>query len=735
MDIGIELSNGKYVIASQSVPNTPQTAGSATAIDLQILGSNLSSQPVQRGGYLPNEWIGLAPTSTGGFTLYWQDPSTGVLDAQDYTSQIQQVGSIYTVSSPPPPAQQAFSSSQALAETFLNDRGTASIGHGPNTPLYISKVTASGATSPSYVVNSTASGETFGTAMVAPTAETGGYVAAWVDLFSNGGYQVEFAQFSGSGQLEGRGVVSSGQANQFTGLELMGLPDGNFAIGLNFSWGPVIYDELNAQGQELNVWEDNGLLYGMAALPDGRWAATYTRSGQVYTQVFTEKGQNVDPSDPAPQNAPQGHESLVSGSLVKLSASTNDGRADAAVLSNGSVAVVDTHYSNGWYQGSEQTYNSSGAEIASTALYEGGTTLSPLITAFPVGGFYEVTYGGSSDYEIYNANNQRVFVHNQYTSPTGAFAPLSNGGYVTTDSSSNVFGLFDANNHNVGWISIPSDAPGTPTVNALNGGGFAFTYAGTSHYDLYGVSGNLLADGNLGASSSQFATGFAALAGNGFLEAWLSPDGSTYNGVATSLDVQAVGPAGAITPAITLTQDLDPWHTQFKLQAHADGSAAIFWSQGGAVFGAEYANGAVGPAFAAGVLGNDLAHTVAVELPGDKEGFAWVSGDGHAWAEIFDPATGQAVSADLGVSSGPGISAVATAQGGIAVSWHHYADQGAVLDASGQVGALSALGGLFAGVNAAGQAVVFDAYGAVQGSMSTPTIHTYTLNDGAFWVH
>jgi len=355
--------------------------------------------------------------------------------------------------------------------------------------------------------------------------------------------------------------------------------------------------------------------------------------------------------------------------------------------------------------------------------------INGLGTAFIRGGALERLVTGL--YRAALRHRQAVFFHNQYTSQTAAFAPLANSGYVTTDGSSNVFGLFDANNANIGWLSLPSDAPGTPTVNALDSGGFVFTYAGTSHFDLYDASGGLLAHGDLSATGSQFATGFASLAGNGdgFLQAWLSPDGSTYNGVATSLDIQAMGPAGAITPVMTLTQDLDPWHTQFKLQAHADGSVGILWSEGGAVFGAEYANGALGPVQSAGVLGGDLAHTVAVELPGDKEGFAWDQ-NGHAWAEIFDPATGEVLRADLGTASNDDIHAVATAQGGLAVSWHQNAYTGAVLDASGQVGALTSLYGQFLGVDAAGEAVTLHENG-----VGTPVLQTYTLNDGAFWVH
>jgi hypothetical protein len=322
-----------------------------------------------------------------------------------------------------------------------------------------------------------------------------------------------------------------------------------------------------------------------------------------------------------------------------------------------------------------------------------------------------------------------VFVQNAYTSPTAVFNPLANGGYITTDSASSVFGLFDAANANVGWISLPADAPTAPQIDALNGGGFVFTYAGTSHFDLFDATGALQASGDLGATGSSFATGFASLpgAGDGFIESWLSPDGG-QNGLATALDVQLTGPRGAITPVLTVAQDLDPWHTQFQLQAHADGSAAILWSQGGAVFGSEYANGSAGPAY--GALAGALSTTVVIPLANDQTGFAYLQ-NGDLLAEIFNPATGAVARSDLGAASGglSTIHALATANGGMAVSWHTALGvDGAVVGASGLAGAPVALPGDLIGVNGSGQAIT------LHDQNGTPVLQAYAVNDTLFWV-
>lgn len=499
------------------------------------------------------------------------------------------------------------------------------------------------------------------------------------------------------------------------GAQVLATPDGGYVLDWGDDyWGSGAGLYVSASGQVGPAFSTIGLLQ---ETPSGQLFATSSNQGANLAVQFyalqagssgTEAFQAAQPSSPGWSTA---------------------GWTSAAVLANGDLAltVVQNH------QATVQIYDAASHGVATVGLagYGWSGAGAPTITDLPVGGFYEVGYAGSANYEIYNANNQAVFFHNQWSSPTGAFTPLANGGYVTTDSAANTFGLFDAHNNNIGWLSLPSNAAGTPMVHALAGGGFVFTYAGSSAFDAYDASGNLLGQGVLGASASTMATGLGALSNGGFVEAWLSADGGRQ-GLPTTLELQAFDASGhAVTSALQVTQDLDPWHTAFQVQAHADGSAALLWSQGGGVFVAEYADDAVGPASAA--LAGQLSTTVAIELKGDAIGFAWFQ-NGHAWAEVMDPSTGAAHAADLGAASSLDLSslhALATDHGGLAVSWRGASGvQGAVLDPDGHLGPLAGLQGDLLGVNSAGQAV------AVHGDAGFPAqVQPYILNDGLFWTH
>src|SRR5262249_20820924 len=152
----------------------------------------------------------------------------------------------------------------------------------------------------------------------------------------------------------------------------------------------------------------------------------------------------------------------------------------------------------------------------------------------------------------------------------------------------------------------------------------------------------------------------------------------------TTIVFQTFGPQGTSNPVV-LGQDLDPWHTSFAVQGHADGSAAILWSQGGAIYGAEYGAGSSGAHIA---MVGDLASTLAIQLPYDSVGLVQVQG-GDVIAEVFDPASGRIARADLGASSGDlsTVHALATTAGGLAVSWQGASGEiGAVMDPWGFVG-------------------------------------------------
>lgn len=419
----------------------------------------------------------------------------------------------------------------------------------------------------------------------------------------------------------------------------------------------------------------------------------------------------------------------LTASGVPLALSSSSGWTGAVVLSNHALAVVNVTAADfGSSVAGAQSYDSAGVQTGSVHLagYAGaGQALSPQITGLD-GNFYRVGYAGSSDYEIYSAAGQQVFVHNAYTSPTSAFTPLLNGGYVTTDSGVPVFGLFDAAAHNLGWFSLP-DAPSGPTVQALAGGGFVLTYPASSHFDLFDSGGRQVSTGDLGAAQSGFATGFAPTRDGGFVEAWLSPDGG-QGGLATAIKLQAFDASGAaVSPALSVASDLDPWHTAFVLQAHNDGSAALLWSEGGAVFGAEYAQGVVGAAHPA--LVGDLTSAQIVPLSDNGVGFAYLQG-GDVWAELFDPATGALHRADLGPASGSlsSVHALATANGGLAVSWREGSGVLAnVMSSSGAVGVTAAVAGDLIGMDALGRAIT------LHDDAGAPVLVSYQINDGLFW--
>jgi hypothetical protein len=231
--------------------------------------------------------------------------------------------------------------------------------------------------------------------------------------------------------------------------------------------------------------------------------------------------------------------------------------------------------------------------------------------------------------------------------------------------------------------------------------------------------------GQLGATGSGFASQMTALADGQVGEVWLSPDGG-QGGLPTTVVFQAFG-AGGAGGALMLGQDLDPWHTTFAVQAHADGSAAVLWSEGGAIFGAEYGAGSSG---AHAAMVGDLASTLALQLPYDAVGLVQLQG-GDVVAAIFDPASGRVVRADLGAASGDlsTVHALATANGGLAVSWHDASGVvGAVMDPWGQVGATASLPGDLLGVDAFGHAIT------LHDSGGQPVLQTYALDDhGLFW--
>lgn len=551
---------------------------------------------------------------------------------------------------------------------------------------------------------------------VTPLA-AGGYV---LDYTYGGallpGVYIETATFNAQGQLLGQAQASApslenGAFPSTTG-QVYALPDGGF-VDTWLDGAELVTREFNAVGQPVGAPQTLGVVTA------GQPSVQVEANGQYVVSWSSPSGPQHETFTDGPGLPP-----FIAQSPATLSSAA--GWTSAAVLSNGQLAVVSAQPDGYGSQAAvEHAYDGVGMGINSTALLgyaPAGEPLTPEIASLGVGGFYEVSYADSTNDEIYNGSDQLVFAHNAYTNPNGQFTALQTGGYVVTDFPDQVMGLYDIYGINIGWFGLQGPAPNS--IVAGTDGGFDFVFSG--HVQGYDAVGQQIYDDALGARASAFATATAALAGPALAEVWLSPDGG-QDGLATSIRFETFGPLGE-SGALQVAQDLDPWGTTFQLQAHADGSAAILWSQGGGVFGAEYANGAIGPAYAA--FAGDLSTTKAIEATGDKVGLAWVQ-NGDVWAEIFDPSTGAVQRADLGVSDGDlaNVHMLATTTGDIAVSWREASGAvvGSLLGATGQVTGPTPLAGDFLGVNGAGEAVTLHDVGG------TPVLQTYALNDGLFW--
>jgi hypothetical protein len=559
---------------------------------------------------------------------------------------------------------------------------------------------------------------------------TGGY--AMVYTFSGAlvpGAQLNVAAFSADGQLLGTAPLNAPASDPGTlpvggQASIYALPDGGFlaawADGQPFSNGPgrMVVREFGASGAPAQDSTDlGGILSGAPSVQvttDGHYVVSWNSFAGAQQQTFLESAPPLagDPTD------------LLAGGTATLASSA--GWTGAAVLSNHSLAVVGAQ-DGGWgsHVGAVQVYDALGDETGSVSgvgYGAAGAAFTPQITALGAGGLYQVSFAGSTDYYVFDAVGQQVWAHNAYTSPNVTVVPLASGGYVLTDFPDQYMGLFDAWGNNTAWVSLTGYGQPTQTAS-LSDGGVALGFAGS--VVAFDASGQIEYTGHLGATGSGFASQMTALANGQTGEVWLSPDGGQY-GLPTTVMFQAFGGHGA-TGAVVLGQDLDPWHTTFSVQAHADGSAAVLWSEGGAIFGAEYGAGSSG--VHAAMVG-DLASTLAIQLPYDTAGLVQLQ-NGDVVAAIFDPASGRVVSADLGASSGDlsTVHALATANGGLAVSWQGASGvEGAVMDPWGQVGPALGLPGGFLGVDGQGHAItVHDAGGQ-------PVLQTYALNEnGLFW--
>jgi hypothetical protein len=735
------LSNGDSVIVYQ----TP------SGISFDELNSSL--QPLQLQSSVasgPTSWVNAQPLSSGGFTVQWV--SQGVLMAQDFTAQGAAADQPYAFAGPVQLARLAFSSNADGTTTVLPlpVGGSVTTGEalGPNGPgstaTYITRYNASGVLVPPLSLLEIT--PFTHTVKFAPLAD-GSYEAA-INIFAHSG--VLFTEhFSTTGALLSTGPTvyeAPGLGINLEGLSIAGLPDGGFVMAWTSTTSPANTPPISLYLQEYGPTGTPGPieLIGTTAdtnsplidvLANGQYVVGWTSAGGPETATFTEQGPSLGQLNVQPPTGPE--QFAAAGQPVSLAGAA--GVASSALLSNGDI-VLTSVAANG-QTGSAEIFNASGQLLDSTMLQAfagAGQTLDPQLQAL-TGGFFEVSYPGSTDYEIYNSSDQLVFSHNAFSPAGQSFTALADGAYVVVTPGANTIGFVDSAG-NTNWLSLPDPALGTPTVNSLQdvsglpAGVAILTYAGSTEYDLLieksGGGGAVFQQGQLGATVSDFATAFASSALGApapfFAFGWLSPDGG-QDGLPTALDVQIAN----VEPSnpITVAQDLDPWHTQIALQTHVDDTVAALWSEGGAIWGAEVTvNGSSGP-FAAGIAGA-LSDVVAIQVLNDEVGFAYVA-NGQAWAEIFNPATGAIERADLGAAGGDvsTIHAVATATGGLAVSWHNDGQVlASVLSAAGQASLPFATGGDLLGVDASGHAV------AVSGEPASATLQTYGLNDGLFWM-
>jgi beta-glucanase (GH16 family) len=404
---------------------------------------------------------------------------------------------------------------------------------------------------------------------------------------------------------------------------------------------------------------------------------------------------------------------LIAAASATLTAATSF--TSGALLANG-VVVVAGAADNGWgsHVGTAGLYNAgSGAQTKAVALsgYTPiGATMSPQVTVLN-GGFWEVTYAGAGapqGYEFYNSAGQLAFIENKYTAAGEAFTTLDTGGWLLTDAAWGRFAVTQANG-TVNWVAEPvvggvASAPGQ--VQALSGGGFVFTYAGSTQLDVYGATGAHLAAAHLGAANSGFAMATSEMAGGGFAAAWLSPPaGGGFN---EQLDIQTFSASGvATTAAVSLAIDADPWHTQIQiLKTAVPADAVVLWSQGGAVWGAvvEGATASTPKALGTGTL----AAYSATALSDGSVALTWVQTDNgvsDVWVETLNAAGTSLSTHLLGAGTG-GAHLVATANGGFAVSWHNGATiEGVVNHGADGYGDVTSVGGDFLGLDASGQVI------------------------------
>lgn len=449
----------------------------------------------------------------------------------------------------------------------------------------------------------------------------------------------------------------------------------------------------------------------------GQWNDNQLPAGEQidYIRAYALADGSTVVSHMTPPNSPSGTITAVDNGTVLKTAGQP---FDAKMLANGTL-VVSSAVDAGWgsHSGAGNEFNAAtGAAIGGNVPFYGfasaGQDMQPTITPL-LGGFWRIDFAGNGPqgFEVYDANGNQAFVDNQYTQGTPNFYPMYDGSFVVTNGSYNGRFYVESADHNtVNWISedmVGGQLRVPDAVTALTNNGFYFTYVGSSQLDVYGPMGTTHYQATLGAANSTFAMASASLPNGDFSVAWLTPptDGSANY----QMNFQTFSSTGqAVTQAVQVQLDQDPWHTQMQVVATGQpDQAVLFWSHSGQVWGA-LANGST----------IESAHLIFVgSLQGMTETalsnghilLSWLQTDNGVqdlWVENLDPTTMTGPQEELGAADG-GQKVVALANGAFAVSWHSGSQiEARAYDGHGSYGPVDTVSGDFLGLDSSGHIVV-----------------------------
>lgn len=405
----------------------------------------------------------------------------------------------------------------------------------------------------------------------------------------------------------------------------------------------------------------------------------------------------------------------LAGSAAELANAT--GYTDAAMTTAGQIVLTTSNaLQGGAHTGSGDLYDSvtsaqDGSPVALQGFAPAGDTMDPQITPL-AGGYWQVSYAGAGapqDLEVYNASGTLVFDYNQsFTQGDPLFSPLTGSGFVVTDPSYNHEFLYVTGGGAWDWLPEQqvNGAYANPSgIVPLTDNDFVAWYQGSSEIDLYNTAGTKTAVA-LGAPASTFAMDVAALPNGAFGVAWLAqPSAGSSNYELTFETFDASG--AALTSAVGVAQDFDPYHSQIEVMPTGLANQAILmWSQGGNVEAVTATGSSVGSA--SSIITGTLDQYTATSLGNGDIVLDWFqsqNGVNSLMVDVINASTLQGSIQDLGPASGDA-HLVAVGNGGFAASWMlngQYEARG--YDGKGDYGPVASVTGDFVGVDSQGQIV------------------------------